>query len=276
MSPVAPGYLAESAEAGVLHRTADFDLVADAYTDPSSGRRQALVEYWHPRRPAPDPGRRLAAAVAGLWPDCLDAVVRTEDPDGSPGEPFGPYLTYLALDTSADAGPAEPLPTGLRVLPAGPEHQDAVAGMLRQAFEQAQHERGWDGPSREQVDASVSAVLLAPDRRTLVAERDGRCVGQATVLMDAVDDPTGTAYAELLDVLVTDEDNRAIQRALVARARLAARQAGLPLLGHVVHGAGTDHGERVVAGLRAGGWRPVHSYRIARLRPAAADGPDGP
>ncbi|PRY37524.1 hypothetical protein [Umezawaea tangerina] len=269
-------YLTAAAEAGLLHRTDRFVVVADLAQDPLTGRKQCLVE--HVARaghddptepdPAPDPVALLDLLRERL-PDCQEALVRSVAPLGPP---FVPHVTYLVRPPeprSAADPPAPGGPDGSPLVRAEePGDRDAVADMIDEAFDRATRQHG-HRPDPAAVTAAVASVLDDPARVTYVAERDSRVVGHVTLLTGATDDPTGAEYVELLDVLVRPQDDREASRRLVAAAVAHAGRLGMTLIGNVVHVADApEHAERTLAVLRRTGWQVAHHYSWADFREA--------
>ncbi|MEU8587415.1 hypothetical protein AB0C59_10480 [Streptomyces sp. NPDC048664] len=277
--PAGPGaltarddYLAAADAAGLLHRSDDGLLfVADAWREPLTGVDQCLVEHAD--------ARLLDAAPAFLdvlfarFPQCTEAVVRVPGAQ-DPHPALAPHLSYLALPPEAAPAPGTARAAGPRVvLDERREHDDAVRDWLRRAMVTAADGRGLT-TLPQAVREAADALLDSPARRTFLVYADGhdRPAGHATLCVDAHDDPSGTDFVDLVDILVDDPALRAAATAALVRAsaRLADDLA-LPLLGNVCHGLDeVGRSGAVVTALEARGWRRTHQYRHA-FRPGAED-----
>ncbi|HEX6343756.1 hypothetical protein [Umezawaea sp.] len=252
-------YLDAAEEAGLLHRAGGLVVIADPVEDPVTGRRRCLVE--HVGGDGPDPAV-LLGVLRDRWPDCQEALVRTEAPAGPLGSPFVPYLTYVVREPPPPGAP--PAQTGPVLVRAGtPGDRAAITSMLAEAFDRAVGQHGHRADPAA-LAAAAESVVDDPARVTYVAERDSRVVGHVTLLTDTTDDPTGARYVELLDVLVRPLTDREASRRLVAAAEAHAARTGTPLMGHVVHVADDPaHAERTLAVLGRAGWRIAHHYSWA-------------
>ncbi|MFD6180560.1 hypothetical protein [Streptomyces goshikiensis] len=267
-------YLAAADEAGLLHRVDGLVYVAGAYREPLTGVEQCLVEHADPAllRAAP----AFLEALFARFPECTEAIVRVPGAE-DPHPVLTPHLSYLSLPAPAGGrAPEGTPPPGLTVAPDETRAHDAtVHDWLRRAMDTAAADRGLT-TLPEAVRAAVDALLDSPGRRTFVVYADGadRPVGHATLSVDAHDDPSGTDFVDLVDILIDDAALR--PAAIAALVRACARVAdglGLPLLGNVCHGL--DEAGRsgaVVTALEARGWRRTHQYRHApRPRPEDAN-----
>ncbi|WP_042365250.1 hypothetical protein [Streptacidiphilus neutrinimicus] len=262
---VDPAYLHAAREAGLAHTLDGRTYVADAYLEPVTGEQQCLVEYAHPALLADPP--RLLAAVFSLRPACTSAVVRTM-PDTPSHPALGPLTTYLRYAPAAELPPAADAP------PVGWDdgrlHDASVADWLARALTTAARDRGQDAGPAAARDAAAR-LMADPSRRSCIVRHPhtGVPLGHATVLTDAYDDVSGTAFVELVDILLDGPGRtRAATGTLVHACAGLAAELGLPLLGNVSHPrpdhpGGPDPAARVVAALQAGGWRPTHLYRYA-------------
>ncbi|MEU6775114.1 hypothetical protein [Streptomyces sp. NPDC046759] len=264
-------YLAAADEAGLLHRIDGLVYVAGAYHEPLTGVDQCLVEHADPRllRAAP----AFLEVLFARFPHCTEAVVRVAGTD-DPHPALTPHLSYLSLPFDAAPAPQDTRTSGLRIVPDEMrEHDRAVHDWLRRAMVTGAAGRGLT-TRPHQVRAAVDALLDSPGRRTFVVYAgDGdHPVGHATLCVDAHDDPSGTDFVDLVDILIDDPVLRpeAIT-ALVRACAVLADGLGLPLLGNVCHGL--DEAGRtgaVAAALEARGWRRTHQYRHAS-RPSTKD-----
>ncbi|GHI10159.1 hypothetical protein AQI88_26380 [Streptomyces cellostaticus] len=264
-------YLAAADEAGLLHRIDGLVYVAGEYHEPLTGVDQCLVEYADPRllRAAP----AFLAALFARFPECTEAIVRVAGAD-DPHPALTPRLSYLSLPVEAGRAPQGAETPGLTVaLDEAREHDAAVHDWLRRAMVTAAADRGLT-TRPEAVRAAVDALLDSPGRRTFVVYADGRDqpAGHATLCVDAHDDPSGTDFVELVDILIDDPLLRsAAVTALVQASARLADGLGLPLVGNVCHGL--DEAGRsgvVAAALEARGWRRTHQYRHGS-RPGTED-----
>lgn len=264
--PPTSAYLAAARRAGVCHELSGGVFVAgEAADSPLNGSPRCLVEY------AADglltdtiTVSRLLRTLHDLFPGATAALLRIPGGRAVPA-PFTPMTSYLAwpMGTVAPATAGGP---DLEVDTAAQADATAVRGWLARAAQTGAEEL--DEPVNR-VDEAVDEVWAAPGRLSLVVRRQGRPVGHAT-MVPAHDEPTGTDYVDLVDVLVEppDPDGKA-QAALVAAAiRHAARQ-DKPLVGHVVHPS-ANHPERakaasILAKLRRSGWVPAFAYWHAPL-----------
>ncbi|MBP2471871.1 hypothetical protein JOF53_000743 [Crossiella equi] len=232
-------YLAAAREAGLLHHLRGHAYVLGEFHDALSGTTFPFVEH------AEDGLLADPALLEELPPGPV--LLRTEGervPDG----PWTRWLTYLRLP----AEPARP-ETDLVCAPARAEEEPLVAEWLWQAFLAGAPEAAPDA-----VAGVVAAVLAAPGRHTLVARREGRAIGHATLLPGGHDDVTGESFVELVDSLVeAEQDRRVATELFVHAAWRLARELGEPLVGNVVHHSG---GQRVLDSLCRRGWRVWHSY----------------
>ncbi|MFD3723223.1 hypothetical protein [Streptomyces sp. NPDC058674] len=277
-APATPGvltagddYLAAADEAGLLHRADGLLYVAGAYREPLTGVEQCLVEHADPRllRAAP----AFLEALFARFPECTEAIVRVAGAD-DPHPVLTPHLSYLSLPVEAGRTPADAPTPGLTVVPDEARARDAaVHDWLRRAMDTAAADRGLT-TLPEAVRAAVDALLDSPGRRTFLVYADGRDqpIGHATLCVDAHDDPSGTDFVDLVDILIDDAALRpAAIAALVQACARVADGLGLPLLGNVCHGL--DEAGRsgaVATALEARGWRRTHQYRRAS-RASAAD-----
>ncbi|MFD8718534.1 GNAT family N-acetyltransferase [Streptomyces sp. NPDC059629] len=252
---------AEAAGTARLHRGLRF--VAGTFTDPLTEDRGVLVEYAEP--PALAAPEALNSLVLDVAAD--GGVPRGQAQLRAPATavlppPWRPTLTYVRL---VRALPEVPLDHGTAIVPAGPEHRAAVTEWLERAVRQGAHDAGLE-PGGEAVREAAAETLADPGLRSLVAVRDGIALGHAVVRTGAVDAVTGEDFVELWDVLVEPSVPGAgtVRNALTGAAAELARNAGLPLIGHVVHGRG-EHGTRVLATLRDHGWQSDHVYWKAEL-----------
>ncbi|MEU8461259.1 hypothetical protein [Streptomyces sp. NPDC029003] len=268
-------YLADAAGAGLLHRVLGLPYVAGMHHDPLLDERRFLVEYADGELLA-DPVwlAGLADQALGEDPEAASVVVRAPASVvlGAPWQRELTYLYHPATDEAPRAG-AEGAP-GLRVRPAGPGEEQALADWLVRAMVHGSADLG------ATADPAVAGrlareCLAAPGRRSFVACLGGRAVGHATVLGEVEDEVTGRRAAELVDLLVdlADGPRREAAAALTAAALAHARRLGLPLLGHVVHPpprTDADPGARVVASLGRRGWEPDHVFWRRPAGPATA------
>ncbi|MFG2636842.1 hypothetical protein ACGFX8_23730 [Streptomyces sp. NPDC048362] len=268
---VGEDYLAAADEAGLLHRLDGLVYVAGEYREPLTGVDQCLVEYADPRllRAAP----AFLEALFARFPACAEAIVRVAGAD-DPHPALTPYLSYLALPVEAvracDGTRAD---EPRIVLDEAREHDTAVHDWLCRAMVTAAAGRGLT-TRPEAVRAAVDDLVDSPGRRSFVvfAEGHDQPFGHATLCVDAHDDPSGTDFVDLVDILVDDPVLRSTSTAALVRA--SARLAdglGLPLVGNVCHGL--DEAGRsgaVTAALEARGWRRTHQYRQAPRRSAGA------
>ncbi|MEU3028133.1 hypothetical protein ACPCBC_16480 [Streptomyces incarnatus] len=264
-------YLAAADEAGLLHRIDGLVYVAGAYHEPLTGIDQCLVEHVDPRLLHAAPA--FLEALFARFPQCAEAVVRVPGAD-DPHPALTPHLSYLSLPFDAAPAAQDTDAPGLRIAPDETrEHDRAVDDWLCRAMVTGAAGRGLT-TRPEEVRAAVDALLDSPGRRTFVVYADGgdQPVGHATLCVDAHDDPSGTDFVDLVDILIDDPVLRpAAITALVRASALLARDLGLPLLGNVCHGL--DEAGRsgaVAVALEARGWRRTHQYRHAS-RPSATD-----
>ncbi|NYT92310.1 hypothetical protein [Salinispora sp. H7-4] len=256
-------YLSAAANSGLLHELDSLVLVAGTLTEPVTGETQCLVEYC-------DPGlvtdarrrRRLVRHLAERFPEADRAVVRVPAPQEPPSG-WSPYLTYVRHGarpgTEALAQPP--------VRPAEPADDARIAKWMVQAFLAA---AGGSAPA-ERLAELAEQILAAPDRLSyLVGTRD-EPAGHAILLLESHDQVTGEDFVELLDVLVEPATNRAAREALVAVCVATAAAAGLPLVGHVVHGADPGVGDRVVSSLTRKGWLVDHHFHAVPLESSIDD-----
>ncbi|MFD8021299.1 hypothetical protein ACFV6G_12830 [Streptomyces lavendulae] len=283
-------YLAEAAGAGLLRRVRGLRYVAGVHHDLLLDERRFLVEYADEELLA-DPVwlDGLVVRALGEDPEAASVVVRAPASVRLDG-PWRPELSYLYHPAGADvpaAGTDEGTDegthggtdggTGLRVRPAGPAEETAVADWLVRAMVHGTADLG--ATADPEVAAELAReCLAAPGRHSYVAHLDGRAVGHATLLCEAADEVTGRRAVELVDVLVDLPDGPRSEpaAALTAAALAHARRLELPLLGHVVHPSqrtDADRGARIVASLRARGWRADHVFWRRPTGPAAADSP---
>jgi hypothetical protein len=115
--------------------------------------------------------------------------------------------------------------------------------------------------------AEAAALCGLPDRVSLMARRDGRTIGHATLRVGSEDEVTGEPIAELVDILVEGVPDTGFVTSVLSRAAVAhAHALGRPLIGNVVHtvgpgpGAGTKDTWRVVTRLLEQGWTLDHEY----------------
>lgn len=252
-------YLDAARESGLLHGEPGRQFVADAYTEPLTGRRQVLVE--HADVAVVRDERRLVDTLRRMHPDATGVVLRVEPAMELPA-PWQKQITYVGLDR------ADEVDADLPITVAEPEHDRLVRDWLVTAFRTA------GGEIDHAVDPLVAAeaaddVLAQPGRVSFLVWHNGDPVGHATLLCDARDEVTGVDFVELLDSLV--EPVIDVRRATSALSAVAARHAGglgLPLHGNVVHPADdalTGKGERILAALSRHGWRPLHRFWFAPL-----------
>ncbi|MGW2425841.1 hypothetical protein ACWC0C_42595 [Streptomyces sp. NPDC001709] len=262
-------YLAAADEAGLLHRTDGLVYVAGPYHEPLTGLDQCLVEHADPRllRAAP----AFLEELFARFPQCTEAIVRVPGAD-DPHPALTPHLSYLSLPAGAAHAPQDARTPGLRVVAdEAREHDRAVHDWLCRAMVTGAAGRGLTTRPQE-VRAAADALLDSPGRRTFVVYADGgdHPVGHATLCVDAHDDPSGTDFVDLVDILIDDPVRHpAAIAALVRACALLAEGVGLPLLGNVCHGL--DEAGRsgaVATALEARGWRRTHQYRHAS-RPSA-------
>ncbi|MBY8887533.1 hypothetical protein K7472_22210 [Streptomyces sp. PTM05] len=261
--PVSEAFLRGARAAGLLTASVLGDCVADLTEEPFTGERQLLVEYASPRLLADAPAfaRTVRALVADRGLPVDRVVVRVPGGLTMP-EPWAPYLTYLRWTGEGDAAAGQEAGTdGVTIATAGEADDPVVVGWLVRAFRAAGTARGSAVDEGAALD-QARAVLDQPDRVTLMAWSEGRPVGHATLLTEAVDDVSGLRFVELLDVLVEPSDRaRAVSARLVAAATSVATREGHTLVGNVVHGLPPDpRSAQVVAGLEAHGWRTSHRY----------------
>lgn len=270
--PPTSAYLAAAGGAGVRHElSGDVFVAGDAADHPLTGSPRCLVEYAADGLLADATTvARLLHTLRDLFPEATAAVLRTPGGRTVP-TPFTPMSSYLAWL----AGTAAPPTAGgldLEVGPAAQADTAAVRGWLAQAAQAGADELGEpvDG-----VDEAADEVWTTPGRVSLVARRKARAIGHAT-MVPAYDEPTGTDYVDLVDILVEppDPDGEAHAALVAAAIRHAARQ-DQPLVGHVVHPS-ANHPEHakaaiILAKLRRSGWVPAFAYWHAPL-PGRAPG----
>jgi hypothetical protein len=243
-------------------------IVAGEYFEPLRQQQCVLVEQ--------APAARLAAADATGWltswarvnfPDAQLIIVRNEELTFHL-HGFDDYSYYMVLE----GDPVSAEQTGdIAVRPADPvQDRDKVSFWLVQAFEDALEMRSEKGPEGA-AEAQSDAVLDDRQSRSFLAAHGGVDIGHVTLLDDQLDDLTGIEYTELLDVLVERKHPRrhAAEAALVQHAWQCAKDAGKPLLGHIVvrdktcHCAGVE--QTILDRLRTRGWKYSHKFQIAEL-----------
>ncbi|MER6469724.1 hypothetical protein [Streptomyces collinus] len=259
-------YLTAARDAGLLRTVSGLPYVAGVSTDPLANARRLLVEYADPELLSPPDGPEpLWRALLAGHPEASGLVVRA-GADVLLPEPWQRELTYvrLAADVDVPAGSA-----GHPVTEAAEEYRPLLADWLMHAVRHAAREQG--RPAEPGAAAAEAEALLdTPSRRSLLLWERGVPVGHATVICQAWDEISAEPHAELVDVLVEPgADGPAARAALVAAAAELARAAGLPLIGHVVHGS-DGNGDRVTASLCARGWTVDHRYWTARSEELAA------
>ncbi|MDJ0381792.1 hypothetical protein [Streptomyces sp. G-G2] len=258
-------YLAEAADAGLLHRVRGLRYVAGMHHDPLLDERRFLVEYGDEELLA-DPQWLAGLVDQALGEDPRAASVVVRAPASVPlDDPWRRELSYLYHPAGADApATGTDAGSGLRVRPAEPSEEEAVADWLVRAMVHGSADLGTT------ADPAVAGqlareCLAAPGRHSYVVCLDGRAVGHATLLCDAEDEVTDRRAVELVDLLVDlpEGPRREAATALTAAALAHARRLELPLLGHVVHPSprtDADPGARIVASLRSRGWEADHVF----------------
>ncbi len=264
--PPTSAYLAAADRAGVRHELSGHVFVAGQAADhPLTGSPRCLVEYAAAGLLADATTvARLLRTLHSVFPEATAALLRIPGGRAAP-TPFTPMTSYLAWP----AGTAAPSTTGgmeLEVGTAAPADAVAVRGWLTQAARAGADEL--DEPT-DRVDEATDEVWATPGRVSLVARRQDRTVGHAT-MVPAHDEPTGTDYVDLVDVLVEPPDpGGEAHAALVAAAIQHAARQNQPLVGHVVHPS-ANHPEHakadiILAKLRRSGWVPAFAYWHAPL-----------
>lgn len=229
-------------------------VTAGPYTDAITGERHLLIEDLGGL-----PLTELAAVCAGLHrehPGAESTLLRTAPGVELPA-PWRRHLTYVRCPEEVrepEGGPEVNLAMG-------PVDEELVRIWLAEAFTAA----GADlrRPVSETVArAGAEAVCELPDRVSLMARRDGRTIGHATLRTDSADPVTGEVVAELVDILVDGvPDTGFVTDVLSAAAIRYARALGRVLLGNVVHTArGDKDTANVVEGLLAQGWTVDHEF----------------
>ncbi|MFF4486159.1 hypothetical protein ACFY0F_06605 [Streptomyces sp. NPDC001544] len=253
-------YLEAAGAAGLLRTVSGLPCVAGVSTDALTGARHLLVEYADPGLLSdPDASALLWRTMLTDHPEASVLIVRTGAAVRLP-QPWQRDLTYVRLTGDAEAATRAGAP---RVTPAEERHRPLLAAWLVQAVLHAAREQGRPADPAAAA-AEADALLDTPSRYSLLVWEDGVPVGHATVIGRSWDEITAESRAELVDVLVEPGDHASAARgALVAAVAELARTAGLPLLGHVVHGP-DGGGDRVTENLCARGWKVDHRYWRAR------------
>lgn len=242
-------------------------IVAGEYYEPLRREECVLVEYASAEvLDAPDAATQLVAWARRTAPQATRLIVRVS-PLGFELPGFDDHLYYMTLErnprTTEDT-------SDISVRSSGPADKEVVGHWLVQAFDDAlgmRQEEASEGAAAAQSDA----VLDSPEARSFVAGHNGEDIGHVTLLLDQVDDLTGVAYVELLDVLVERQHPRrhAAEAALVQRSWEVAQAEGKPLVGHIVvrekagQGAGYEHD--ILNRLHPRGWVYAHKFMITPL-----------
>lgn len=260
MTPVAAvseEYLAEAAGADLLRECRGHQYVVGLFTDPISGQRQCLVEYCEAGLLArPESVELLLDEVGREFPGADPVLLRTPAGVRMP-ESWIRSITYVRHE--AAPVPAAPPPTGIEVVPSGPEHDPFVLDWLSRALHDGYLDQQWS-VAWEPVREAAAEILASADRRGFVALVDGVPVGHVTLRWQGLDEVTRESQIELVDMMVEPGSDRAASGALVAAAVLAAARDGRPLVGNVVHPvAEPDRGRRILDGLLGRGWLVDHT-----------------
>ncbi|MCU1640728.1 MAG: hypothetical protein JWN03_1003 [Nocardia sp.] len=274
---VPAAYLEAAETAGLVHRLGDLPVVAGLHVDALTGENQCLVEY---------ADRALLTDIPGLldqlfrrFPSCTSTVVRLPA-DIGPSPYLEPVISYLRFLPDRSRTAATPSGTALRIALDDGSFDEQVRAWLAQALIVAQSDRG-NAADVDAVTSAVTGIMSAPARRTWTVHTAGRRepIGHATALIDAFDDVTGTAFVDLVDILIDDPAQvRAATAALVDACAAEAGRLGLPIIGNVCHPStfeGRDPAAETITKLCRRGWRPVYRYcsapRPAGARPASRD-----
>jgi hypothetical protein len=263
MSGVSDIYLRAAHEAGLTAEVAGHRYIAGEYSDPITGSNRCLVEYCDPAGIQSEVfPERLWHAVVERFPTVEAVMVRTSAGAALP-PPWRVHTTYLRYQGSD----AEVSLSGVTVRDGEPEDRADVTDWLTRAFLDGAEQHG--EPARAESAQAVAAdVLDTPGTKSFVACRGSTVVGHATVLPDSFDEVTATGFVELLDILVDpDPDAGMIRHALAATSAAFASRLGLPLIGHVVHGASRETravAAGIVASLETKGWCQDHVFWIRR------------
>jgi len=264
--PPTSAYLAAAGNAEMRHELfGDVFVAGEAADHPVTSSPRCLVEYAADRLLADaTTAAHLLRTLHNLFPKATVALLRVPAERAVP-PPFTPMCSYLAWPAGAVAPPTAAGP-GLEVGTAAQADAAAVRGWLAQAARAGADEL--DEPV-DRGDEAADEVWAAPGRVSLVARRQGRAVGHAT-MVPAYDEPTGTDYVDLVDVLVEPPDpGGKAHSALVAAAIRHAAGRDQPLVGHVVHPSANhpEHGKAaiILAKLRRSGWVPAFAYWHAPL-----------
>ncbi|MDX3230405.1 M16 family metallopeptidase [Streptomyces sp. ME19-01-6] len=263
--------------AGVLRKHADLAYVADGRLEPVRREPQYLVTYCDP-----------ALAADGSWWSALPHIASAGHPAARtvgarvpagvelppPWHRHTPYVRYVRGTGAAACGRG--VLHGRRD-PGGRRTRHRCRPLARAGPGGCGHGPGGYGhqrvPSRRR---RPTARHTWPPR--LRGPDEGLAVGHATLLCQERDEVTGRDFVELFDVLVEAGDavrGEAVGMPAAASAQ-HAHDVGPPLIGHVVHTAGstpTDREEHVVASPTARGWGVDHVFWCRSLAGQSAGGP---
>ncbi|MEU6608665.1 GNAT family N-acetyltransferase [Streptomyces shenzhenensis] len=249
-------YLERARQAGLLDEVRGHRYVADLYEDPFTGRRQILVEYCDAGLPGDAAG--LGALCARLRERHATAEsVLLRIPGGAPlPAPWRPRFTYLRHHHRSSAGPAASV-GAVGVRPAGPGDRDRIHQWLTMAFRNT-----YEGREVDERHPAIRDLMAAPDRLSFIAHAAGKPIGHGTVLTDQRDEITGEEFAELVDILIDDEEHR--REAISALVAVIAEVTrGRRLCGHVVHPhqpAQARRADAVLKSLLRTDWTVDHAF----------------
>ncbi|OLF13984.1 hypothetical protein BLA60_02050 [Actinophytocola xinjiangensis] len=185
-------------------------------------------------------------------------VVVRLGPGHEPPEPLGARLISRYLTAGQDVRLTDPAGewTVRRYRAAD---RDAVAELLLAALREGYRILG-DGPVEGLPEAYVASLLdREGDEVTVFTAHHGEVFTGHATLMYEEDDLTGTPQLELFDLFVLGEwRGTEAGRLLTTSAIRHAREAGLPLRGHVA--GDDDNAVTVAARLCAAGWLAAESY----------------
>jgi hypothetical protein len=249
---------ARLAAEGRLFRFGELDVVLGLSRDPILGTSDLVVSY----APAEIRGGSragldaIAEQAADLFGGFERIVMRVPQPASTPTW-ARPYMHYVERLRGNESPASASAPEGLVVKRVEREEEERfVLGLLVEAIGAGYRAAGFAADSLH-VGTFAEAWLASPDHglSAVVATREGQLVGCGT-WTTWVDDLTGEAYLELVDVTVL-EAARGSTNAIVRAIDDAAPASPRILRGHVV--AEADHDAMaILRRLRSEGWQRIY------------------
>jgi GNAT superfamily N-acetyltransferase len=221
------------------------------------GLREAMLRWADARR------ARIASAQPGSGPRYLQTMVAEPEAERIAALEAGGYRParwfFEMLRQGLDDVPDRPLPPGIEVRPATPDHYRAVLMAAMEAFTEE-----WDGvePSEERLEGWLASPLTDPSLWQVAWDGD-TVVGTVLPFINREENARYSRRWGYTESIMVREGyrGRGIAKALIARALVAVRERGMEAANLGVDSENRSGALRLYEGM---GYRPYRRWVIYR------------